>query len=75
MRKTINVEHVKRIANDMLRDSVPEVTEGRQAVASMLERVLHDTGQYRGFQYLPGVVDHSVTPPAVVGDESRRVYY
>ena len=75
MRKTIAVDDVRVIANRMLADSIDDVREGRIAVTVMLERVLHDTGNYRGFQYLPGVVSHDVSPPEVIGDETRRRYF
>lgn len=76
-RKTIPVEDVKRMANDMLRDSVDDMTDGRIAVAILLEQVLMATGNYHGFRYLPGVVeiDESIPSVKVTGDESRRQYY
>ena len=74
-RKTVKVSEVKDLANKMLANSVDELTEGRQAVASMIEHVLMDTDNYKGFGYLPGVVDYTVSPPNVYGDETRRVYY
>lgn len=74
-RKTIPVEDVKKLANKMLADSIPEYTRERLAVCSLIEHVLMDTGNYRGFGYLPGVVDFTTDPPTFPGDETRRQYY
>jgi len=60
-RKTVNVEAVKAHANLMLSlvdgpaspASSPEFSrEFRRGIISMVERVLHDTDNYKGFQYL-----------------------
>ena len=75
MRKTIEVEKVKSMVNHMLANSADDVTEGRVAIAIVLERVLMDTDNYHGYRHLPGVVDFSVSPPEIVGDETRRMYY
>jgi hypothetical protein len=50
-RKTITVQEVKDRANTML--EFQSTSEARQAVAVLLESVLHATGNYRGFRYLP----------------------
>ena len=70
-RKTNAVDNVRKIANRMLADSIDDASEGRTAVAVMLERVLLDTGNYKGFRYLPGVIVDGVRR----GDETRRAYY
>ena len=44
----------------------------RRGMASVLELVLHETGNYKGFGYLD--IDFTVDPPHIP-DESRRVYY
>ena len=51
-RKTIAVEDVKQLINGMLQNSEDSNQAGRDAAISILERVLMDTGNYRGFQYL-----------------------
>jgi hypothetical protein len=66
-RKTVTVEAVKAAANAMLRDSIPAMTDGRVGIATLLERVLHDTGNYKGFRYIDG--DHGNT------DDTRRHYF
>lgn len=74
-RKTVPVEDLKKQINMMLRDSVDEAIEGRIALAIVLERVLMDTGNYRGFRYQNTVMDFSGDSPSLTGDESRRTYY
>ena len=66
-RKTIEVEAVKAAANHMLANSLPELTEGRTSVAVLLERVLMDTGNYRGFMFTDGAAGEV--------DETRRRYH
>jgi len=67
-RKTIEVSAVLSMANNMLANSTHAVSaESRMAVASMLERILMDTGNYHGFNYIGGYVAGM--------DESRRFYY
>lgn len=59
-RKTVEVDTVRKIANDMLAypgDILESNKVGRTAIAVMLERILMDTGNYKGFRYLE--VDHS----------------
>ncbi len=51
-RKTIKVQELKRLINDMIKGSVNEYKEGRIALAVLLETVLMDTGNYHGFRYL-----------------------
>ena len=59
-RKTIDVETVKLRANRALTDAAPHQNETmgatcaqifRQGIAVVLEDVLHESGNYRGFQY------------------------
>jgi hypothetical protein len=51
-RKTIKVEQLVEIVNDMLKNSLEESKERRQGAMNVLEAVLHDTGNYNGFRYL-----------------------
>ncbi len=51
-RKTISVEMVRNIANDMLRNSPDQDKDFREGINTMLERILMETGNYRGFAYL-----------------------
>lgn len=52
MRKTVKIRDVVDVANGMLLDLPDSDVAGRVAICSMLERILHDTGTYSGFQYL-----------------------
>lgn len=56
-RKTIDVETIKAKANHMLKYSADCRRESRQAVASFLEVLLHDSGNYNGFTYLSNLPD------------------
>ena len=54
----------------------PEVF--RMTLASLLEHILTETGQYRGFGYQPGQVTRYATGPGTspdITDETRRIYY
>jgi hypothetical protein len=66
-RKTIPVDCVKRIANDMLANSNPYLVESREAIAVFLERILFDTNNYHGYGFRDGELGAK--------DESRRYYY
>jgi hypothetical protein len=66
-RKTIEVEKVKKWSNNFLMNSPDEMTGERFGITTLIESVLMDTDNYKGFGYLI---------PYVKGiDESRRVYY
>jgi hypothetical protein len=66
-RKTISIEAVKQNANRMLRDSDETAKEGRIGIFILLERILFDTGNYRGFRYADGHNGEN--------DDTRRYYY
>lgn len=51
-RKTFNVDELRNLVNRMCKDSVPENAGIRQGAMLVLEQVLHDTGNYRGFCHL-----------------------
>lgn len=76
-RKTYPVEDLKVFVNDALA-SESSTLDGRVAASIILERVLMDTGNYKGFQYvLPG---GDQVPTQVVAnsddyDATRRRYY
>ena len=50
-RKTLYVEQLKDQVNDILAASVVSADE-RRGMLKILEHVLHETGNYRGFRYL-----------------------
>jgi hypothetical protein len=51
-RKTIDVDQIKKMVNDRIRISPPEAKWERIALHSLLTTILHDTGNYRGFNYI-----------------------
>ena len=53
-RKTISVETIKSMVDGMLLNSEDDYQQGRSALANFLEKVLMDTGNYKGFSYLSG---------------------
>ncbi len=71
-RKTISVDSIKKLVNKFLAKE-STLAECRYAEIELLEKVLFDTGNYRGYQRLEGVVkDGEVIPTS---DDSRRFYY
>lgn len=66
-RKTIKVADVRAIANHMLEASEPHLREGRISVALLLERILMETDNYKGFGYADDDRGHT--------DDTRRHYY
>lgn len=52
IRKTISVETIKSMVNDVLLNSEDNYKEGRESLTFFLERVLMNSGNYKGFRYL-----------------------
>ena len=50
-RKTIDVAQLRKQVNGLLAESICSA-DARQGMINVLEHVLHDTGNYEGFQYL-----------------------
>lgn len=76
-RKTVNVSDLVDMANHTLQCSATDMHELRLGVIGLLENVLHQTGNYKGFQFLDsnGTVDLSgelVSPDDP--EHSRRRY-
>lgn len=74
-RKTFSVAELKARVNRMLTESKPEMVESRVTAACLLETVLHETGNYLGFRYLPSELSPNGTQLRRGADESRREYY
>lgn len=78
-RKTVRIADVVRTANVML--AAPgSTTDGRIAVAVLLERVLMDCNAYKGFRYLDSeyLPASDQTPSSVLRagyDDTRRAYF
>lgn len=51
-RKTVEVERLKQYVNDVCLNSSDDMKEGREALGTMLENILMETGNYKGFGYL-----------------------
>jgi hypothetical protein len=73
MRKTIDVERIREIANGMLARSDDDRADGREAIATLVESILMETGNYRGFRYLE-IVRDGAENVVTFGDETRREY-
>lgn len=77
-RKTYPVETLREKVNRALVVLPDEMGEGRMALASLLEAVLMETGNYKGYRYLDETVDGNTSEsfPYMLdrGDESRREY-
>jgi len=54
-RKTVSVEFLVNMTNDICKDSDASAVGVRQGAMNLLEAVLHSTGNYKGFRYLPKV--------------------
>lgn len=78
-RKTIEVERVKELANKFLDLSSNCQTNERIGVAGLLENILHETGNYKGFNYISGKgIIHDERPGGTNHtflDETRRFYH
>ena len=51
-RKTVTVEFLINMTNDICKDSAPDRVDVRQGAMNLLESALHSTGNYKGFRYL-----------------------
>jgi hypothetical protein len=70
--KTIKVAALTEKINSMLAESTCTPGE-RLSMVGILESVLHETGNYRGYRYLDAKFDER--GECVSGDPSRRWYY
>lgn len=71
-RKTVSVEWLKQKTNSFLAHSADEMAAERKGMFALLESALHETGNYRGFNYLPSQWSGDVL---AIHDETRRFYY
>ena len=51
-RKTFNVSELVDLVNGICKDSDPSREDVRQGAMNVLETVLHESGNYKGFRYL-----------------------
>lgn len=89
--KTIKIEELRTLVNALLLHSADDQEEQRSGMVTVLQQVLSDTGNYKGFGYLtprdmlssdqgktPGINHYEITNP----DDRftncltyRRIYY
>ena len=75
-RKNVPVAWVIKLGNDFLRHSENSLVNERRGVASLMSQILHDTGNYRGFNYLESAnVRNAGTADLSIEDETRCYYY
>lgn len=81
-RKTVAVTEAVAVANRMLANSTGT---GRQGIIVLIETLLHESGNYRGFRYLeahevpagqlPGIIPGETNAENQYPDDTRRAYY
>jgi hypothetical protein len=74
-RKTVSVEYVKERANTFLATSDDSMAGMRRGMAALLESVLFETGNYKGFRYLSTEWDESTETLREGYDDTRREYH
>jgi hypothetical protein len=76
-RKTVEVQGLKELTNRhlALRDDKVSTPASRQAVSSILEAVLHQTDNYKGFKYRLSEWDVEAQELREGYDDTRREYY
>lgn len=80
-RKTVEVSKVVSIANKMLENTGDDDTQLRLGVSALVESVLFETGNYKGFNYLESefkpASEQSLgeSPLKENYDDSRRQYH
>lgn len=75
-RKTVDVQAVKELANRTLASTATFLDPSyRNGVIGMVESVLHNTGNYKGFKYLPSEWDENTGSLRVGYDDTRRQYF
>lgn len=85
-KKLIKIDDLKEHINTYLRHSAPQMKQARYALSELLENILNNTGNYRGFEYLnwtrnggyhQWMADGEPDFPEMdnyLGDKSRRRY-
>jgi len=82
-RKTISVDRVKELANQMLansHDSCGASPEYRESITALISSILHETGNYKGFRYLsdsetPAGESFGIDDDLKIYDRTRRAYF
>jgi hypothetical protein len=74
-RSTVNVSYVKEKANYFLEHSDDSQSEQRKGTAGMLEAVLFETDNYKGFSLLSSEWDNAKWALRDGYDDTRRRYF
>lgn len=75
-RKTIEISKLVEMTNSILKNSGPECVGIRQGVSNVLESVLMDTKNYKGFRYLDQTeVDTQSRPGIRSRDNDENMSY
>ena len=83
-KKTLPVSVIRERANALLANDNHFSSDFRSGVAALLEGILTETGQYRGFNFLPWLNGGYAQWEAAgkpedrdpyIGDQTRRVYF
>lgn len=77
-RKTIDVQEMKEFANDLLsrrgNTMSKEDVNIRLGVTLMIERILMDSGNYKGYRYLcPDDLEEGVSPGIIYTEDSHEI--
>ena len=72
-KKTVNINELRVLFNDMLNNSMDEMIEYRFGLCGALDVLLQSTGNYKGYQFIPGS-GISEDGENTVLDSSRRYY-
>lgn len=73
-KKTVGVEWVKDKTNELLALSADEMEWQRRGAASLLEAILFETGNYKGYSFLSSEWDEDTQTLRMGFDDSRRKY-
>jgi hypothetical protein len=73
MRKTIELERLKKFVNEQLANDNNSIDE-KQGMISVLEHSLHRTNSYRGFMFLDTTDGKSIGSPGT-HEHVRRKYF
>ncbi len=74
-KKTITVRDIVMEANRVFQESADSYAVQRGGIQTFLGAILHATGNYRGFSYLPSAgLTGAGTGDVKVADDTRRSY-
>ncbi len=75
MNLTISVEYLRQKANHFLAESEDGWADQRRGIASFIELVLYESGNYSGFGYLDSAEVNYDAEKFECKDDTRRVYH